>query len=91
MPILNLTFLSTTKRTPITYDLSSCHQHVPGIFHGRTDPITNEEVLELMASQNSQHLFSSVQVRRVSCNASFLISTKNLSSSDVAMDAMGVW
>ena len=79
------------NRTPITCDLSSCHQHVPGIFHGRTDPITNDEVLELMASQNSQHLSSSVQVRRVSCNVSFLISTKNLSSSDAAVDAMGAW
>ena len=38
------------NRTPITCDLSSCHQHVPGIFHGRTDLITNDEVLELMAS-----------------------------------------
>ena len=61
VPILNLTFISTMNRTPITCDLSSCHQHVPGIFHGRTDPITNDEVLELMASQNSQHLSSSVQ------------------------------
>ena len=91
MPILNLTFLSTMNRTPITCDLSSCHQHVPGIFHGRTDPITNDEVLKLMASQNSQHLSSSVQVRRVSCNVSFLISTKTLGSSDAAVDAMGVW
>ena len=91
MPKLNLTFLSTINRTPITCDLSSCHQHAPGIFHGRTDPITNDEVLELMASQNSQHLSSSVQVRRVSCNVSFLISTKNLSSSDAAVDAMGAW
>lgn len=64
---------------------------MPGIFHGRTDPITNDEVLELIASQNSQHLSSSVQVRRVSCNVSFLISTKNLSSSEAAVDAMGVW
>lgn len=38
------------NRTPITCDLSSCHQHAPGIFHGRTDPITNDEALELMAS-----------------------------------------
>ncbi|CAH3143099.1 unnamed protein product [Porites evermanni] len=82
---------SSPERTPITCDLSSCHQHVPGIFHGRTDPITNDEVLELMASQNSQHLSSSVQVRRVSCNVSFLISTKNLTLSDAAVDAMGVW
>lgn len=94
MPILNLTFLSTINRTPITCDLSSCHQHASGIFHGRADPITNDEVLELMASQNSQHLSSSVQggrSKRVSCNVSFLISTKNLSSSDAAVDAMGVW
>ncbi|XP_044165834.1 uncharacterized protein LOC122949847 [Acropora millepora] len=82
---------SSPERTPSTCDLSSCHQHVPGIFHGRMDPVTNNEVLELMASQNSQHLSSSVQVRRVSCNVSFLISTKNLSSSDAAVDAMGVW
>ena len=49
-------FLATMNRTPSTCDRSSCHQHVPGIFHGRTDPVTNDEVLELMASQNSQHL-----------------------------------
>ena len=79
------------NRTPSTCDLSSCHQHVPGIFHGRTDPITNDEMLELMASQNSQHLSSSIQVRRVSCKVSFLISTRTLSSSDAAVDAMGVW
>ena len=88
---INFDISCKINRTPSTCDLSSCHQHVPGIFHGRTDPVTNDEVLELMASQNSQHLSSSVQVRRVSCNVSFLISTKNLSSSDAAVDAMGVW
>ena len=88
---INFDISCKINRTPSTCDLSSCHQHVPGIFHGRMDPVTNNEVLELMASQNSQHLSSSVQVRRVSCNVSFLISTKNLSSSDAAVDAMGVW
>lgn len=64
---------------------------MPGIFYGRTDPITNDEVLELMACQNSQHVSSSVQVRRVTCNVTFLISTKKLSSSDAVVDAMGMW
>ena len=44
-----------------------------------------------MASEESRHVYSSIQVRRVSCNVSFLISTENLSPSDAAIDAMGVW
>ena len=44
-----------------------------------------------MASEESRHAYSSSQVRRVSCNVSFLFSTENLSPSDAAIDAMGVW
>ena len=44
-----------------------------------------------MASEESRHVYSSIQVGRVSCNVSFLISTENLSPSDAAIDAMGVW
>ncbi|KAJ7348772.1 hypothetical protein OS493_039131 [Desmophyllum pertusum] len=56
-------------------------------FHGRTEPLTNEEVLEVMASQESRHLYSSIQVK----TSFFLISTENMSPSDAAVDAMGVW
>ena len=79
------------NRSCITSDLSPCHQHVPGIFHGRKEALTNEEVVEVMASEESRHVYSSIQVRRVSCNVSFLISTESLSPSDAAIDAMGVW
>ena len=79
------------NRSSITSDLSSCHQHVPGIFHGKTEPLTNEQVLDIMASHESPNFCSSIQVRRVSCNVSFLISTKTLSPCDAAVDAMGVW
>ena len=48
-------------------------------------------MVDVMASQESRHLYSSIQVRRVSCYVSFLISTENLSQSDAAVDAMGVW
>ena len=79
------------NRPHISYDVSSRHQHAPGIFHGRTEPVTNDEVLELIASEESHRLSSSVQVRRVSCNISFLISMDNLNSSGATVDAMGVW
>ena len=79
------------SRSCISCNRSSCHQHVPGIFHGRKEPLTNEEVVDVIASQESRDLYSSIQVRRVSCNVSFLISTENLSPSDAAVDAMGVW
>ncbi|KAJ7380739.1 hypothetical protein OS493_007112 [Desmophyllum pertusum] len=54
---------SSPERSGITRDLSSCHQHVAWHFSWENRTITNEEVLEVMASQKSRHLYSSIQYR----------------------------
>ena len=76
-------------RSSITCDISACHKNIPGFYHGKSEAITNEEAIEIMASSNSTGLCSTCQVRKVARNVSFLISTEKLSQADASIDAMG--